>query len=45
MINGGGNDPNIRILDMKSFGVFMKNSLENGPDDAPEGSLMANVNL
>ena len=28
--NGGSNDPNIRILDMKNFGVFMQNPLEKG---------------
>ena len=27
--NGGSNDPNIRILDIKNFGVFMPNPLEN----------------
>ena len=34
--NGRANDPNIRILDMKTFGVFMQNPLENGSDHAPE---------
>ena len=34
--NGGGNDPNVQILDMKNFGVFMPYPLENGSDDAPE---------
>ena len=28
--NGGANDPNIRILDMRNFGVFLQNPLENG---------------
>jgi hypothetical protein len=43
--NGGGNDPNIRILDMRNFGVFMQNPLENGSDDAPEDALMDNANV
>ena len=43
--NGGSNDPNIRISDMKNFGVFMQNPLENGSDDAPEGALMDNANV
>ena len=25
-------------LDMRNFGVFMQNPLENGSDDAPEGA-------
>ena len=28
--NGGANDQNIRILDMRNFGVFMQNPLEMG---------------
>ena len=28
--NGGANDLNIRILDMKNLGVFMQYPLENG---------------
>ena len=44
-MNGGSNDPNIRILDMKNFGVFMPNPLENGSDDAPEDDLMDNANV
>ena len=44
--NGGRNDPNIRILDMRDFGVFMQNPiLENGLDDAPKDSLMDNPNV
>ena len=43
--NGGGNDPNIRILNVRNFGVFMQNPLENGLDDAPEDSLMDNANV
>ena len=43
--NGGENDPNIRILDMRNFGVFMQNPLENGSDDAPEDALMDNANV
>ena len=39
------NDPNIRILDMKNFGVFLANRLENGPDDAPENSLLSNADV
>ena len=39
------NDPNIRILGMKKFGVFMRNPLENGSDDAPEDAFMDNVNV
>ena len=36
--NGGANDPNIRMMDMQNFGVFMENPL-NGSDDAPEDAL------
>ena len=43
--NGGENDPNIRILDKKNFGVFTQNPFENGSDDAPEDALMDNVNV
>ena len=43
--NGGENDPNIRILDMKNFGLFVQNSLENGIDDALENSLKDNTNV
>ena len=43
--NGRENDPSIRIFDMKIFGIFMPNSLENESDDAPEDSLMANANV
>ena len=43
--NGGTNDPNIRILDMTNFGVFMPNPLKNGSDDFPEDALMDNANV
>jgi hypothetical protein len=45
--NGGENDPNIRILDMRKFGVFMQNPLENGLNEAPEDALisMDNANV
>ena len=43
--NGGANNPNIRILDVKNFGVFMQNPLENGSDDAPEDALMDYANV
>ena len=45
MTNGGSNDPNIRILDVKNFGVFMPNPLKNGSDDATEDALMDNANM
>jgi hypothetical protein len=44
-MNGGSNGQNIWILDMKNFGVFMPNPLENGSDDAPEDALMDNANI
>ena len=43
--NGGSNDPNIWILDMKNFGIFMPKSLENGSNDFPEDALMDNANV
>ena len=43
--NGGANDPNIRILDMKNFGVFTQNPLVKGSDDSPEDALMDSANL
>jgi len=43
--NEGSNDPNIRILDMKNFGVFMPNPLENWSDNAPEDAVMDNANV
>ena len=43
--NGGSNDANIWISDMKNFGVFMPNPLENGSDDAPEDALIDNANV
>ena len=43
--NGGANNPNIRILDLKNFGLFMQNSLENGLDGAPEDVPMDNANV
>ena len=45
--NGGANDPNIRILDMKNFGAFIQNPLENdlmdhaNVDVYPESTLGA----
>jgi len=42
---GGANEPNIRISDMKNYGVFLENPLKNGSYDAVEDALLTNSNL